>query len=115
MNGMEMSSGTGGQHSMSADAKTLGMSPDEMGMNMDVSSLRTAMPFDQAFIQMMLPHHQGAVMMAKAELKDGVNPDLRSLAKRIISAQTGEIGEMQTWFSKWYPDASIETSGSMTG
>jgi len=105
MSGMDMSSSEHGGHSTSADAKTLGISMDEMGMSMDVSSLKTADPFDRAFIEMMVPHHQGAVMMANAELEKGVNPDLRSLARRIISAQTREIGDMQSWFGKWYPTA----------
>lgn len=113
MSGMDMSGGGHmSAHSTSANAKTLGISMDEMGMSMDVSSLKTANPFDRAFIEMMVPHHQGAVLMANAEVEKGVNPDLVSLAKRIISAQTREIGEMQSWFAKWYPTAP---AGPITG
>ncbi len=115
MDGMDISGGSQEAHGMASDAATLRMAPDEMGMSMDVSSLKTADPFDQAFLQMMLPHHEGAVVMAKAELDNGENPDLRDLAKRIISGQTKEISEMQSWLAKWYPAAASATSGSTAG
>jgi uncharacterized protein (DUF305 family) len=51
--------------------------------------------FDRMFLQMMIIHHQGAVTMAKTELKDGQNPDAGQLAKRIVDAQQREITEMQ--------------------
>ena len=52
--------------------------------------------FDRMFLQMMISHHQGAVMMAKTELSNGQNPDARQLAQRIIDAQQREITEMRT-------------------
>jgi uncharacterized protein (DUF305 family) len=52
--------------------------------------------FDRMFLQMMIIHHQGAVTMAKTELKDGQNSDARQLAQRIVDAQQREITEMQT-------------------
>lgn len=51
--------------------------------------------FDRMFLQMMIAHHQGAVTMARTELRDGQNPDARQLAQRIIDAQQREITEMQ--------------------
>jgi uncharacterized protein (DUF305 family) len=44
---------------------------------------------------MMIPHHQGAIDMAKAELLYGKNPVLRRLAQEIIVTQTSEITVMQ--------------------
>jgi uncharacterized protein (DUF305 family) len=44
-----------------------------------------------------IPHHRGAVEMAKVELKYGKDPELRKLAEGIISAQESEIKMMQTW------------------
>ena len=41
------------------------------GMDGDVASLNTAKPFDRAFLRMMIPHHEGALVMAKAELAKG--------------------------------------------
>ena len=52
---------------------------------------------DQAFVRGMLPHHQGAVDMARTELQFGRDPTLRRLAQRVIAAQQQEIVEMRTW------------------
>jgi uncharacterized protein (DUF305 family) len=52
---------------------------------------------DVAFAKGMLPHHQGAVEMAKVELKYGKDPEMRKLAEAIIQAQEAEIEQIQTW------------------
>lgn len=74
---------------------SLGMSEEMMGMNHDASSLTAANPFDAAFLRMMIPHHEGAVVMAKAELEQGEDPELKALARDIITAQQREIAEMR--------------------
>jgi uncharacterized protein (DUF305 family) len=55
---------------------------------------------DQDFVAMMIPHHQGAIDMARAELQYGKDPMLRHMARGIITAQQKEIREMQQWQSK---------------
>jgi len=50
---------------------------------------------DQDFIGQMIPHHQGAIDMAKAELRYGRNQQLRRLAQEIIVEQQAEIVVMQ--------------------
>jgi hypothetical protein len=50
---------------------------------------------DKDFVAMMVPHHQGAVDMAKAELKYGHNVQLRQLAQTIVAAQQKEIMAMR--------------------
>jgi len=50
---------------------------------------------DKLFLQQMIQHHQGAIGMAKAELKDGQNPDARALATKITADQTAQIKQMQ--------------------
>ncbi len=94
----------GGQMSggMMSDAQTLGISMSQMGMSMNMTALGTSRPFDRAFIDMMIPHHQGAVRMAHAELAKGKNPQLRALAQRIVKAQDREIHEMNQWRARWY-------------
>ena len=55
---------------------------------------------DHDFASMMIPHHQGAVDMAKAELLYGTNPVLRRLAQEIIVTQGQEIQVMQLELKK---------------
>ena len=52
---------------------------------------------DKDFIKMMIPHHQGAIDMAKVELKYGKDKKLRVMAEKIIKAQEKEIAEMNKW------------------
>jgi uncharacterized protein (DUF305 family) len=51
---------------------------------------------DRDFVAMMVPHHQGAVDMAKAELKYGHNEQLRRLAQEIVVKQQQEIRVMRS-------------------
>ena len=55
---------------------------------------------DKDFIKGMLPHHQGAVEMAKIELQYGKDPKARKLARGIIKAQNEEIAWMKGWLAK---------------
>lgn len=94
---------TGMDHEMMMeDAKTLGLTMDEMGMSMDMAGLMKARPFDRAFIDMMIPHHQGAIRMARAELRKGHDSELRTIARAIVRAQQREIREMRQWRKAWY-------------
>ena len=52
---------------------------------------------DRDFVEHMTPHHQGAIDMARVELKYGKDPTLRKLASRIIAAQRDEIALMERW------------------
>lgn len=52
---------------------------------------------DRDFVAHMIPHHQGAIDMARVELKYGRDPDLRRLARNIVKAQEDEIRLMQRW------------------
>ncbi|MDP9136769.1 MAG: DUF305 domain-containing protein [Pseudomonadota bacterium] len=55
---------------------------------------------DRDFISMMIPHHQGAIDMAKIELQYGKDPVLRDLAAKIIADQEREIAAMKQWQSE---------------
>ncbi|MGI8624046.1 MAG: DUF305 domain-containing protein [Solirubrobacteraceae bacterium] len=74
----------------------LGVPHSMMGMSMDNGMLKTANPFDPAFLKMMIPHHEGALVMAKAELKKGSDPKLKKLATQIIAGQQKEITQMKS-------------------
>ena len=46
---------------------------------------------------MMIPHHQAALDMAKAELKFGKDAKARAMAEKLIEAQEKEIAELEEW------------------
>lgn len=88
--------------SMERDARTMGLKMTAMGMSMDMAALDRADPFDQAFLNAMIVHHQGAVAMAKAQLDGGIDARLRKLATAIIAAQNKEVKAMNSWRADWY-------------
>jgi uncharacterized protein (DUF305 family) len=61
--------------------------------------------YDDRFISMMIPHHEGAVMMSKDALTKTSKPELKKLAESIIAAQNKEIADMKQWEQKWYGHA----------
>jgi len=83
---------------------TMGMSG--MTMMHDITSLKTANPFDKAFIDAMLPHHQMAIDAATLELARGSHPQLKALALSIIKGQSREEGLMQAYREVWYGSAT---------
>ncbi|WP_278002749.1 DUF305 domain-containing protein [Nodosilinea sp. LEGE 06152] len=64
--------------------------------------------YDLRFIDGMVPHHEGAVVMAEAALENSQRPEIRQLAEDIMAAQQVEIAQMQEWRAEWYPDAPAE-------
>ena len=69
--------------------------------------------FDQAFVEMMIVHHQGAVDMAKLIPAQAKHDELKQLGEEIVTAQTKEIMMMKQWLKDWGYDGQSETSGEM--
>lgn len=68
---------------------------------------------DVDFARGMIPHHQGAIDMARIQLEFGDDPELRRMAEEIISAQEAEIARLQDWLQRNAPDAA--SAGASAG
>lgn len=79
---------------------------DHSSMNMDLGP--KDQNFDLRFLDAMILHHQGAVVMAQDALQKSNRPDIKQLAQEIIAAQEREIQQMQGWRKAWYPLASSQ-------
>ena len=66
-----------------------------MGRMMDGMQIRPSGDVDRDFAAMMIPHHEGAMDMAVAELRYGTNPQLKRIAQEIIVDQQQEIAAMR--------------------
>lgn len=82
------------------------MNPEQMqsmGMMMDPQELAKQDPFDKAFIDAMIPHHESAIEMAQAARSESDIPEIQALSRNIIEAQQREISQMREWREMWYP------------
>ncbi|WP_437811728.1 DUF305 domain-containing protein [Sorangium sp. So ce1078] len=70
-------------------------------------------PFDRQFIDMMTPHHEGAVMMAMTAQERAEHAELKAMADEIISAQNQEISQLKSWREQWYGSAETPPVGEM--
>jgi uncharacterized protein (DUF305 family) len=58
--------------------------------------------YDLRFLNAMIMHHEGALVMADDALKKSKRPEIQKLAKDIIAAQQKEIAQMKLWRKTWY-------------
>lgn len=75
-----------------------------MDMTKDVEALRVAEPFDRAFMEAMIPHHETAMAAAKATRESTKRAELKQMAADMSEAQQREIAQMRGWLAAWYPD-----------
>ena len=81
----------------SAATKAYKAANDKMHRDMDIAFTGEA---DADFLRGMIPHHQGAIDMAKIVLQHGKDPQVRKLAQEIVAAQEGEIAMMKKWLAE---------------
>ena len=104
----------------------LGMTDDAMGMAMGMDGLESKQGFERNFIDAMVPHHQGAIRMARVELAKGGDAESKAVADGIIAAQSKEIAQMNGWRLRWYGamspaggvppmDEDASSAGTMNG
>ena len=58
--------------------------------------------YERRFIDMMIPHHEGAVLMAEHALKHSNKPELKRMAEKMIESQQKEIEQLRQWRKEWY-------------
>ncbi len=81
----------------SAATKAFRAANDKMHKEMDIAFTGDA---DADFARGMIPHHQGAVEMAKIVLQYGKDPEIRKLAEEVVRTQEAEIKFMRDWLAK---------------
>jgi uncharacterized protein (DUF305 family) len=72
-----------------------------MGEGMKKMEAMSGKDFDIHFLDMMTPHHAGAVTMAREALQKAEHPEIKTLANQIIREQEKEIKQMADWKAKW--------------
>lgn len=85
-----------GHAAESAPAEPVGNASGGMHEAMNMISAEDA---DNDFLRAMIPRHQGAVEMAKAELARGKDPQVRALAEKVIAVQEAEMVQMRAWLA----------------
>jgi uncharacterized protein (DUF305 family) len=74
----------------------------------DTNAAPSGVPFDQAFIDAMVPHHREAIEMAEAAKARGLTqPDLDEIASDIITSQQREIDQMLDWREQWFGSRTL--------
>ena len=91
-----------GMHSMGGGSMMMGHGSMTMDNMVNDLKGKTGKDLEKDFIAGMIPHHQGAVDMAKLLLQDKtVSPQLQKFAQDIITAQESEIGMMNLWLKSY--------------
>jgi len=69
-------------------------------MHQKMSSMTMTGDHDHDFAMMMRSHHQAGIDMARAELKNGKDPEMKKMANKVIADQTKEIKKLDDWMAK---------------
>lgn len=84
-------------------SKESGMKPHHCPQQMMMSNLGKAdKNYDLRFINAMIPHHEGAVKMAKDAQQKAKHAEIKTMAQNIIDSQEKEISQLKAWRKAWY-------------
>lgn len=90
-----MAPAIGAQHSAGSKALAEANASMHSAMSMEMTG-----DVEVDFMRAMIPHHQGAIDMAKIVIENGKDPEVRKLAEEIVKAQEAEIAFMKTWLEQ---------------
>ena len=103
----KMKGGSGQKHGQGLDAANKG---DQSASSLAFNAVNEKMHRDMAitfsgnpdadFARAMIPHHQGAIDMAKIVLAFGKDPEIRKLAEEVVRTQEAEVALMRDWLKK---------------
>jgi uncharacterized protein (DUF305 family) len=90
-----------------------GCGGDDEDESSGAAASSSAVPFDRAFIDAMVAHHESAIEMAEAAKAEGLGQaDLVKIAGDIIRTQQAEIGQMKGWRQEWFGSSEIDPEGA---
>jgi uncharacterized protein (DUF305 family) len=89
------SSAISGQSAQSSDG-VRGMM-DRMPRTGMAEQLGASGDVDQDFVRMMTPHHQEAMAMARKQIAEGKDPELKKMAQKMLEGQQEEVAELEDW------------------
>ena len=74
---------------------------DKSGMDLGVADRR----FDQRYLNAMIAHHTGAMLLAQQLKQNTTRPELQTLANTILTEEPAAIDELYAWKKSWYKDS----------
>ena len=102
-------------HNMSTMGNNTSNMPGHEMMNMNSDPGAADQPFDLQFLDSMIHHHNGAIMMAKMVLGKTERPELKTFGQKIIDDQTKEIDQMKQLREQWYSGKPSAVNMEMPG
>jgi uncharacterized protein (DUF305 family) len=85
-----------------------------MGIRRDGDTSLNTSAIDKHFIEQMIPHHEGAIDMAKLAQVRSKNTKILNLADAIINSQSEEITQMKGWYKDWYKaEVPVDSTAGM--